>query len=188
MIKSLNDLAKDKVLNLSEKLSANLLNELITLQSHNESLQAKTTISIGCFCPVGFEPRWNVQSGFTNLKHVAWHLPIYSQTQMKFVNVGNNFEKISKWGTGSVDQRDFDKSEHIQSLDVMIVPGVVFDHRLMRMGRGKGYFDRYFANHVSEIIKIGVCFDMQVVDQIESDDHDVAMDIVVTDQRIYRKI
>jgi 5,10-methenyltetrahydrofolate synthetase len=188
MIKSLNDLAETQMLNFSEKLSAHLLNELLRLQSHLNSLHAKTVISIGCFSPQAFEPRWYLQSGIANLKNVEWHLPIYSQTQMKFVNIGNDFSKISQWGIGLVDQAKFDQSSHDEKLDVMIVPGVAFDRCLMRVGRGKGYFDRYFANHASEIIKIGVCFDMQLVDQIEADDHDVAMDIVVTDQKIYRAI
>jgi 5,10-methenyltetrahydrofolate synthetase len=188
MIKSLNDLAEDQMLNLSEKLSTNLLNELLKIQSQMNSLHAKTSISIGCFSPQGVEPRWWMQSGIANLKNVEWHLPIYIQTQMKFVNIGSEFEKVPRWGVGFVDQGKFDQSPPSKKLDVMIVPGVVFDRSLMRVGRGKGYFDRYFANHASEVIKIGVCFDMQVVDQIEADDHDVAMDIVVTDQKIYRKI
>jgi len=66
----------------------------------------------------------------------------------------------------------------LRQIDVVLVPGVAFDAQGHRLGRGKGYYDR-FLQSASDIKKIGVCFDFQKVDQVPSEAHDVVVDIVV---------
>ena len=63
-------------------------------------------------------------------------------------------------------------------IHVAIIPGMAFDADGHRLGRGKGYYDR-FLQSVPEIKKIGVCFDFQKVDIVPSKAHDVIVDIVV---------
>jgi 5-formyltetrahydrofolate cyclo-ligase len=63
-------------------------------------------------------------------------------------------------------------------LDLVLAPGVAFALDGSRLGRGKGYYDRLLAN--VKAVKIGVCFDWQVLPSIPRDEHDVAMDRVVT--------
>lgn len=65
---------------------------------------------------------------------------------------------------------------------VVIVPGVVFDLQRCRIGFGVGYYDRFLQN--SEAVKVGVCYESQLVDNIEADPHDVRMDYVVTERRV----
>lgn len=69
--------------------------------------------------------------------------------------------------------------------DVCITPLRAFDEELNRLGRGKGYYDRFFA--VCDCIKIAVAFDCQKVGKIEADAHDVRQDVVITASGIYRK-
>ena len=63
-------------------------------------------------------------------------------------------------------------------IHVAIIPGMAFDANGHRLGRGKGYYDR-FLQSLPEIKKIGVCFDFQKVDIVPSKSHDVIVDIVV---------
>ena len=63
-------------------------------------------------------------------------------------------------------------------INVAIIPGMAFDADGHRLGRGKGYYDR-FLQSVPDIKKIGVCFDFQKVDIVPSKAHDVIVDIVV---------
>lgn len=67
------------------------------------------------------------------------------------------------------------------SPDVVIVPGVAFDKRLHRIGFGGGYYDRYLKS--TSAIKIGVCFDGQIVGSAFAGSHDVSVDMIVTDKR-----
>lgn len=63
-------------------------------------------------------------------------------------------------------------------IDLVIVPGIAFDKSKNRLGRGKGFYDRYF-NH-NEVYKIGICFDFQLLNTIPATFLDVKMDIVIT--------
>lgn len=63
-------------------------------------------------------------------------------------------------------------------IDVAVIPGVAFDREGHRLGRGKGYYDR-FLSRVPFIYKIGVCFPFQLVDALPADEHDVCMDCVI---------
>lgn len=69
-------------------------------------------------------------------------------------------------------------------LDVVIVPGCAFDINKNRMGFGAGYYDRFLSNVSSECKKIGICFDFQILDKIPFEEHDVPLDLVVTEKRI----
>lgn len=63
-------------------------------------------------------------------------------------------------------------------IDVVVVPGMSFDTRGNRLGRGKGYYDRFLKRH-PQIYKIGVCFDFQKMPGVPTEENDIKMDIVV---------
>lgn len=65
-----------------------------------------------------------------------------------------------------------------QEIETILVPGMSFDPHGNRLGRGKGYYDRFLAQ-VPQAYKIGVCFDFQRVDEVPTDDNDIKMNEVV---------
>lgn len=65
-----------------------------------------------------------------------------------------------------------------EAIDIAIVPGMAFDNDGHRLGRGKGYYDR-FLSRVPNIYKIGLCFSWQMVDHVPFDEHDIVMDEVI---------
>ena len=66
-------------------------------------------------------------------------------------------------------------------LDLALVPGLGFDARGHRLGRGKGHYDRLLAGFTG--MKIGVAFDFQVVAAVPCEAHDIVLDAVVTPTR-----
>lgn len=64
---------------------------------------------------------------------------------------------------------------------VALIPGVLFDKKGNRVGHGLGYYDRYFAGK-DVACKIGLAYDFQVYDDLETKSHDIPMDIVLTDR------
>ena len=66
-------------------------------------------------------------------------------------------------------------------LDLALVPGLGFDARGHRLGRGKGHYDRLLADFTG--MKMGVAFDFQVVAAVPREPHDIALDAVVTPTR-----
>ena len=63
-------------------------------------------------------------------------------------------------------------------IEVIIVPGMGFDDCGNRIGRGRGYYDR-FLKTISSVYKIGVCFDFQRVESVPTDENDIRMDEVI---------
>ena len=65
--------------------------------------------------------------------------------------------------------------------DVIIVPGLGFTPNGARLGRGSGWYDRYLAGRRQDAVTIGVCFTEQLTDDLPVEEHDRAVDVVVTD-------
>ena len=72
-------------------------------------------------------------------------------------------------------------------IDLVIVPGMFFDHTCSRKGRGGGYYDKYLGllNVCKQSYYIGLCFDKQVVEQLSDNSWDVKMDMVITETRTW---
>lgn len=67
---------------------------------------------------------------------------------------------------------------------VVLVPLLGFDENMNRLGHGKGFYDRFFAENPN-CAKIGLAFEEQKFDKVIHDRFDVQMDYVVTDKNIY---
>lgn len=65
-----------------------------------------------------------------------------------------------------------------EAIDLLVVPGVAFTREGARLGRGKGYYDRYLAQDEVHAYCVGVCFAHQLVDELPVEPHDRAMDAV----------
>ncbi len=63
-------------------------------------------------------------------------------------------------------------------IEMVVVPAVAYDARGNRLGRGKGFYDRFLASTPAG--KVGVGYDFQLLDEIPAEPHDVPMDIVIT--------
>jgi 5-formyltetrahydrofolate cyclo-ligase len=65
--------------------------------------------------------------------------------------------------------------------DVILVPGLAFSSNGYRLGRGAGFYDRFFGLSSTNMIKAGICFDFQLVPELPTESHDVRMDLVISD-------
>lgn len=71
--------------------------------------------------------------------------------------------------------------------DLIIVPGVAFDHGGHRIGYGQGFYDRFLRHPGLRSTLVGLCHDFQLVDgELPAEPHDVRMDIIVTERRVIR--
>jgi 5-formyltetrahydrofolate cyclo-ligase len=69
----------------------------------------------------------------------------------------------------------------VNRLDLIVAPGLGFDARGRRLGRGKGFYDRLLS--VATGVKCGICFDEQLLAEIPVEPHDVALDFIATPTR-----
>lgn len=68
--------------------------------------------------------------------------------------------------------------DDLDAVGLVVVPGLGFDRGGNRLGYGKGYYDRLLAE--TGAIKIGVCFDFQLLDAVPAEAHDIPMDLIIS--------
>ena len=73
-----------------------------------------------------------------------------------------------------------------EAVDVFIVPGLRFDRRGRRLGRGGGHYDRLLARARSDALRIGLCYAEHVIDELPACDWDVTMHRLVTEAGVHR--
>lgn len=86
-------------------------------------------------------------------------------------------------GAFQIEEPQGDDTTSIDEIEMVIVPAVAYDRCGNRVGRGKGYYDRLMKD--SRALKVGVGYDFQFFDEIESEEHDVPVDIVITESNTY---
>lgn len=84
---------------------------------------------------------------------------------------------IGAFGISEPTTNAFDRYNEI---DLIIVPGMAFDKEGHRLGRGKGFYDRFLSQtNIQSAYKIGICLPHQMVEQVPTEAHDIVMDEVI---------
>jgi 5-formyltetrahydrofolate cyclo-ligase len=130
-------------------------------------------LKLGAYCPYGWE--------------VRWHLSFKEQCQLSLPRMLENHGLSLEQADWSLLDRDtFELTESTKSdPEVLIVPGVAFDSTGARLGRGKGYYDRFLESFKGETI--GVCYNESLVEGIPMHEHDKHLDTIITEDKIYRR-
>jgi len=71
-----------------------------------------------------------------------------------------------------------------KDIDLAFIPGLAFSEDGLRLGYGKGVYDRLLTN--TKALKFGVCFDFQIIDNFSSESHDLRVDFIITERRIIK--
>ena len=72
------------------------------------------------------------------------------------------------------------------SIDFIAVPGMSFDAQCNRLGRGKGYYDRFFEGK-TDCIKVGVAYELQVADQLPTEENDLPVEYLVAEKGVWKR-
>ena len=67
---------------------------------------------------------------------------------------------------------------------MVIVPAVAYDKNCYRLGYGGGFYDRYFEKR-KDICRIAATYEMQIVEEIETEEFDLPADYVTTEERFW---
>ena len=104
-------------------------------------------------------------------------LPVVLDDTRMEVRIYNDANDL-KEGAYGISEPAGKRYDEIENIEVAIVPGMAFDKDGHRLGRGKGYYDR-FLSQIPYIYKIGVCFGFQLLDNVPSAEYDIIMNEVV---------
>ncbi|HLJ09672.1 MAG TPA: 5-formyltetrahydrofolate cyclo-ligase [Planctomycetaceae bacterium] len=78
-----------------------------------------------------------------------------------------------------------DRAVDVSELDLIMVPGVAFTRQGARMGHGKGYYDKLLEHARPDAPLVALAFECQIFPEIPTQEHDVFMDKIITEQAIY---
>ncbi|MCR4337495.1 MAG: 5-formyltetrahydrofolate cyclo-ligase [Candidatus Omnitrophica bacterium] len=94
-----------------------------------------------------------------------------------------NLEEDLEHGPYGIPQPYYNESKilDLKNLDMAVIPGLAFDKRCYRLGRGIGFYDRFLARFPQDkkISSVGLAFDFQLVDSLPTQEHDVPVSRVV---------
>ena len=159
---------------LSEKTTAELSQKICTSLVQTELFQKADCIAL--YYGMNDEVRTSgLIEKWYKKKNIV--LPVTSLETIKF-HTYKGKEFLNKSALGIPEPTSTDVIHH-EDIDLFIVPGVAFDREGNRLGRGKGYYDKYLAGIIKPII--GICFDFQLMDSIPAEKHDIKMTMVVTE-------
>lgn len=71
------------------------------------------------------------------------------------------------------------------SIDVVVIPGSVFDRRGGRLGYGGGYYDRFLSQDAPGAIRVALAYELQLIETVELKPHDQLMDRLITEKNSY---
>ncbi|MDR5659361.1 5-formyltetrahydrofolate cyclo-ligase [Serpentinicella sp. ANB-PHB4] len=97
----------------------------------------------------------------------------------------NNIEEDLELSTFGVLEPKKDTLRPIdpEILDLILVPGLVFDKRGYRIGYGAGYYDRFLASLKKDTPTISLAFDLQLIDHVPNNTYDVPVKYIITEKR-----
>ncbi len=68
-------------------------------------------------------------------------------------------------------------------IEVVILPGSVFDEGGGRLGYGGGFYDRFLANEAPQALRIGLAYELQIVPSLPLMSHDKRLHFLLTEER-----
>lgn len=116
-------------------------------------------------------------------KGLTVYIPKVDRNELKIIPV-RSWEVLEPGTFSILEPMMNEASEEAQpeELDLILIPGIAFDRRGHRIGHGKGFYDRILKK--TKAYKIGLAFHEQIVDEIPNEEHDVAMDLIITDNSL----
>jgi len=186
--------------NLKDSLRKNMLNERKSMDINNVTAFSNKIIStimelpefINCksvMLYLSFNKKvdtyplakWCLDNGKTVIA------PYCIKTERKIIpfKINNLTNDLAKSTLGVMEPKhDLLKKIDIEDIDLIIVPGVVFDEHCNRIGFGAGYYDRFLPKKSINTPVIGIAYDYQIIDEIPTGEYDVPLDFIITEKRV----
>ena len=94
-----------------------------------------------------------------------------------------HFEHLKLSALGILEPVGHEEKVEPSEIDLIVVPGLGFDKRGHRLGYGKGYYDRLLK--ATKGIKVGLAYEELLCDELPIEEHDVPLDLLLTDTHTY---
>lgn len=169
---------RDNLIN-RENLDRKIINKFINIEEYKEA--ENICIYVNYKSEINTKEIINIS--LDNGKNVF--VPrVKKNREMDFIKI-SSLEDLEKNKMGILEPKDI-FNEKPEKIDLMILPGLAFDLNGGRIGYGGGYYDRYLMDK-KEVLKISLCYEIQLIDRIPMENHDVKYDYLITESRFLKR-
>lgn len=95
----------------------------------------------------------------------------------------NSLDELEISNYGILEPKENSEEVSVENMDLAVIPGLAFDLQGGRIGYGGGFYDRFFSNSDINIKKIALAYEFQILEEIPLEDHDIAIDSIITENR-----
>lgn len=180
--KQMKQLRKELSDDKRKKYNDDILNTLISMECIKSTQWLYTFVSYDTEADTIELIRYYLEGEGRGSKRIA--VPKVKGQEMDFYEI-SSMNELKPGYRGILEPEE--KRPVIAEAGVMIMPGLVFDRKLNRIGYGGGYYDRYISKYgSSKLLKTAIAYDFQIIDgDIQADLHDIKPDIIITEKSIY---
>ena len=146
-----------------------------------ETAQYKAARSLYAYLSFNQEVRTNpiIERAWADGKRVA--VPKVIGRDMVFIWI-DSFDGLAPQGAYNITEPITDGPVADDVTALVLMPGLAFDPAGHRVGYGGGYYDRFLARETGHPL-VALCYDFQLLEHLDVEDHDVPVDCVLTDCR-----
>ncbi len=167
--------ARLRLLNASDRACFSVkMVQYLELFSHFQKAQR-----VAIYLPFASEP--DLLPLVSRIGTKKFYAPRIIGESLEFARIPADFSKLLVGQLGNFEPDGAAEPLDRELLDLVLVPGLAFDKQGNRLGRGRGYYDRWLKTIPTCIPKIGVCFACQMSKQVPCSDDDVRMDMVLNE-------
>lgn len=130
------------------------------------------------------ETRGMVEEAIASGKKVVVPVTDFKTNEMLASEI-KSLDELKEKEFGLLEPKDeFVREVPLEEIDLVVVPGVAFDEKGNRLGRGLGFYDKFLSKIKTEAVFIALAFDFQVLKEIPCKEHDMKVDKIVTEERV----
>lgn len=174
---------RSKIRTLTQQLSTEEKRREAMIVTHNlEDIirQNKPTV-VAAFMPLHDEIPIDIEHLSHLCRLIIPRISTHSEScEMEFFDY---IPSAIQQGSFGIDEPQAGRAYRAEEIDLMIVPGVAFTLRGERLGRGKGFYDRYLSREGFRAQCIGVGFRHQLLQELPTEPHDHTMHRIITAQK-----
>ena len=168
----------DTISDSVESKSRLIRDRLMTIDAFRQALQSERLMSF-----VSMPLEVNTLPLFSNLSMIVPYCEAQEIVPIRILSL----DELEPSGTGKLLEpnrsvrQDDTRRVALEQIDVVLVPGLAFDHVGNRLGRGRGYYDRFLRRLPADVLTIGLAFAGMIRAQVPHGEEDHPVKIVVTE-------
>lgn len=158
--------------------SQTILNTLKDLDSYKDAKRIMTFVSMGS----EIDTHHLIEEAIGDGKSIVVPITIDSTRELLLSDLFSLSELEIADHNIEIPKKKFTRLVKPGTVDLVLVPGLVFAKNGHRIGYGGGYYDRFLAKLDKAVPKIALGFHLQLVDEVPTNEFDIAVDSIITEK------